>query len=212
MSAAAAAIEYALSDKCDGEGDAMDFLRYWNEGEFDVLRSHWEDIPDAVFIGADQFHPGSDKFEREQNNIGYRRVDVVSKKIGQHSRMVFLCKTDEEAVEMARIEFRKVVEHFVNNTDEKGQPEEWLEHRRKLKRCVESLYGPVVDGKVPSGLIGDCSVEVLWKQAEALLAHDHDRLSVNPQMLDGYTNWTKWGRDGWTSVQYQKPVKKGSKQ
>lgn len=49
--AAVAAIAYAI-DKCESE-DGMEFLGYWNEGEFDVLRRNWEDIPDAVFIGAD---------------------------------------------------------------------------------------------------------------------------------------------------------------
>lgn len=58
MNAAVAAIQYAL-DQCDGTGDSMDFLRYWNEGEFDILRRNWEDIPDAVFIGADPLHPGT---------------------------------------------------------------------------------------------------------------------------------------------------------
>lgn len=48
MSAATAAIQFALSDD-DGE----DFLRYWNEGEFDVIRRNWPDAPPEVFIGAD---------------------------------------------------------------------------------------------------------------------------------------------------------------
>jgi len=50
--AAVAAIAYAL-EVCDDSHDAQDFLRYWNEGEFDVLRRNWEDIPDEVFIGVD---------------------------------------------------------------------------------------------------------------------------------------------------------------
>lgn len=53
-----AVIQYLLSENVDGSDDAMDFLRYWNEGEFDILRRNWENIPDAVFIGADsQFVP-----------------------------------------------------------------------------------------------------------------------------------------------------------
>ena len=51
--AAVAAIEYALSNKCDGGDDAMEFLRYWNEGHFDIIQRNWEDVPEAVFIGAD---------------------------------------------------------------------------------------------------------------------------------------------------------------
>lgn len=52
MSAAVAAIQYALEDD-----DGIDFLRYWNQGEFDVLRRNWENIPEEVFIGADPLHP-----------------------------------------------------------------------------------------------------------------------------------------------------------
>lgn len=46
--AAVAAIEYALNDD-----EGLLFLRYWNQGDFDVLRREWKDVPDAVFVGAD---------------------------------------------------------------------------------------------------------------------------------------------------------------
>ena len=71
MNAAVAAIQYALGE-CDGTGDSMDFLRYWNEGEFDILRRNWENIPDAVFIGADPLHPGTKaKLEEEDDPYNY---------------------------------------------------------------------------------------------------------------------------------------------
>lgn len=47
-----AAIQFAL-----GDDDGWDFLRYWNEGEFDVLRRNWPEAPEAVYIGADPLHP-----------------------------------------------------------------------------------------------------------------------------------------------------------
>ncbi|EXG73082.1 hypothetical protein [Acinetobacter baumannii] len=50
---ALAVIQYILSDNVDGTDDAMEFLNYWNEGEFDILRRNWNNIPDEVFIGAD---------------------------------------------------------------------------------------------------------------------------------------------------------------
>ncbi len=49
--AAVAAIQFALDDE-----DGLDFLRYWNEGEFDVIRRNWTGVPEAVFIGADPLH------------------------------------------------------------------------------------------------------------------------------------------------------------
>jgi hypothetical protein len=50
MSAAVAAIQVALKDEC---GDGLQFLRYWHEGEFNILRRNWPDAPEAVYIGAD---------------------------------------------------------------------------------------------------------------------------------------------------------------
>jgi len=54
--AAAAAIQYAL-EKCDGNSDSVEFLRYWNEGQFDLIRRNWHDTPEVLFIGADPLHP-----------------------------------------------------------------------------------------------------------------------------------------------------------
>lgn len=57
-----AVIQYMLSENVEDSDDAMTFLRYWYEGEFDVLRRNWDNIPDAVFIGADtQFVPKGDE-------------------------------------------------------------------------------------------------------------------------------------------------------
>lgn len=46
--AAVAAIQYALEND-----EGLEFLRRWNQGDFDVLRREWPDVPDEVFIGAD---------------------------------------------------------------------------------------------------------------------------------------------------------------
>lgn len=45
---AVAAIQYAL-----GIDDGIHFLRLWNEGEFDQIRSEWFDCPEECFIGAE---------------------------------------------------------------------------------------------------------------------------------------------------------------
>lgn len=52
--AALAAIEFALQTD-----DGLTFLRLWNEGEFDTLRREWPEAPEAIYIGADAQHPGS---------------------------------------------------------------------------------------------------------------------------------------------------------
>lgn len=51
---AVAAIAYALelADQED-DGDAVYFLRMWNEGQFEEIRAGFKDVPDAVFIGAE---------------------------------------------------------------------------------------------------------------------------------------------------------------
>jgi len=47
----AAAIQFALSTE-----DSLQFLRLWNEGQFDVVRQEWPDAPAEIFAGADQYH------------------------------------------------------------------------------------------------------------------------------------------------------------
>lgn len=57
---ALAAIEYALdAEKHDYDAsNQVAFLNCWNEGEFDIIRDEWDDVPDEVFIGADSlFEP-----------------------------------------------------------------------------------------------------------------------------------------------------------
>lgn len=46
------AIRYAL-EECEDDHDAIQFLKYWNEGEFDILRRDWPNLADALFSGAD---------------------------------------------------------------------------------------------------------------------------------------------------------------
>ncbi|CAI8952293.1 hypothetical protein [Pseudomonas soli] len=48
--AAVAAIAYVLEHPCESP---MEFLRCWNEGNFETLRMEWPDAPADVFIGAD---------------------------------------------------------------------------------------------------------------------------------------------------------------
>lgn len=49
--AAVEAIQFALNDD-----EGLLFLRYWNQGDFDVIRREWPDAPEAVYIGADPLH------------------------------------------------------------------------------------------------------------------------------------------------------------
>lgn len=51
VDAAVAAIQFALDDE-----QGMLFLRYWNQGDFDVIRREWPDAPEEVFIGADPLY------------------------------------------------------------------------------------------------------------------------------------------------------------
>lgn len=51
--AAVAAIAYALEHPFESP---MEFLRCWNEGNFEALRTEWAEVPAEVFIGADPLH------------------------------------------------------------------------------------------------------------------------------------------------------------
>lgn len=45
------AIQFALETD-----DGLQFLRRWNQGDFDVTRREWPEAPESIYIGADQFH------------------------------------------------------------------------------------------------------------------------------------------------------------
>ncbi|NIF81596.1 hypothetical protein F3J20_30210 [Paraburkholderia sp. Cy-641] len=51
-SPAVSAIQYALS-----ADDGLEWLEFWNEGEFEKCRRGWPDAPEDCFIGADPLHP-----------------------------------------------------------------------------------------------------------------------------------------------------------
>lgn len=54
---AVAAIQYALTHPFE---DPIQFLRCWNEGDFQALREEWDGVPEEVFIGADTQHPDTE--------------------------------------------------------------------------------------------------------------------------------------------------------
>lgn len=49
--ASVAAIQFALQDD-----EGIEFLRCWNEGDFDAIRAEWPDAPEDVYIGADPLY------------------------------------------------------------------------------------------------------------------------------------------------------------
>lgn len=53
--AALAAMEFMLNPECECP---MEFLRCWNEGNFDAIRDEWPEAPEAVFVGAEVTSPG----------------------------------------------------------------------------------------------------------------------------------------------------------
>lgn len=93
---AAAAIAYALDGgNHDYDSETMlNFLENWNEGEFDVLRDNWDNIPDEVFIGADpQFKPSSIKSEYIPFVLDARTLKPV--KLSELEEYSF-CNEDED--------------------------------------------------------------------------------------------------------------------
>lgn len=49
-----AVISYILSNRNESP---LDFLRCWNEGNFEALRKEWSDAPEEIYIGPDTLHP-----------------------------------------------------------------------------------------------------------------------------------------------------------
>lgn len=62
--AAVAAIQFALE-----ADDGMEFLRAWMQGDFPEIRRDWPDVPEAVFVGADPLHPGT-QIQLTQHSVG----------------------------------------------------------------------------------------------------------------------------------------------
>jgi hypothetical protein len=73
---AVAAIQYAI-DKCEDDGDAMQFLGYWNNGDFDVIRRNWPDVPEAVFADADPLHKQYKKKEEDAGEVMAGLLDCI---------------------------------------------------------------------------------------------------------------------------------------
>lgn len=49
--AAVAAIQFALETDC-----GLDFLRSWNEGDFESIRGEWPEAPESIYVGADPLY------------------------------------------------------------------------------------------------------------------------------------------------------------
>lgn len=85
--AAVAAIQFALQTD-----ESMEFLRLWNEGEFDVIREEWSDVPNEVFIGADPLLNGNEGIPVEFYNEhkagkNHPEVETVNELIEQLERL-----------------------------------------------------------------------------------------------------------------------------
>jgi len=71
--AAVAAIQYALAT---GTEERIEFLRCWNEGNFEAIRKEWPDAPEEVFKGADPLHKdGEIDLAVVENNCKYEITD-----------------------------------------------------------------------------------------------------------------------------------------
>jgi hypothetical protein len=49
-----ALITYILENQCESP---FEFLRCWNDADFDSLRNEWPDAPEEIYFGADAQHP-----------------------------------------------------------------------------------------------------------------------------------------------------------
>lgn len=110
--AAVAAIQYALSVGCDDSRDAQDFLRYWDQGEFDVIRRNWADVPEAVFIGADPLHPAArtpaanaaDQAEEAMTAGDVELIRVPAHEADSYCRILTILGMEEEGDPVAEVQ------------------------------------------------------------------------------------------------------------
>ena len=60
-----AVISYMLANPCESP---MEFLRCWNEGNFDSLRNEWPDAPEEIYL-ADSQHPDFKGLETAEQDL-----------------------------------------------------------------------------------------------------------------------------------------------
>lgn len=77
-------INFILANPCESP---MEFLRCWNEGNFDSLRKEWPEAPDEIYIGPDQFHPKS---------IGYDTYHDAGSNSLTSVRLLYQCRESLE--------------------------------------------------------------------------------------------------------------------
>lgn len=64
-----AVFQFMLDNQCESP---LEFLRCWNEGNFDALRAEWPEAPEEIYLGPDQFHPKTIGFD------AYNEADTKS--------------------------------------------------------------------------------------------------------------------------------------
>lgn len=92
--AAVAAIQFAL--KTD---EGLEFLRYWNYGEFDVIRREWPDAPEEVYIGADPLYQHWDvhiKTAAEMFGVEPSQVTQAQRNAAKQRNYLTLYKNEEK--------------------------------------------------------------------------------------------------------------------
>lgn len=106
------AIKYVLANSCESP---MEFLRCWTYGDFDAIRQEWENVPDSVFIGADQFHPLTKEPERFtcKGKGGEYELIGESTGAGNSSGLTVLVYRDTETGCL----FHRVAEDFNNRME-----------------------------------------------------------------------------------------------
>jgi hypothetical protein len=115
MSAAVAAIQFALEDE-----DGIDFLSYWNQGDFDIIRRNWPEAPETVYIGADPLHPATAaEMAREQDGARLAKLlafcTEAKPQFGTRSElraMTMKFKTSVETSIGYRKELRKLIDEM----------------------------------------------------------------------------------------------------
>lgn len=84
MSSATAAIAFSLS--MDDADDAMEFLRLWNEGEFNLIRRSWPEAPEEIY-GADPLRA---------DNLASVELNDIQEKVFSSGRGVLLIPASTE--------------------------------------------------------------------------------------------------------------------
>lgn len=170
--AAVAAIEFALNTDC-----ALDFLRCWSEGEFDVIRKEWLECPQECFDGAEVTTETLANLAKEEMTLRIPNVDL--RLLKQQRKQLILITGDDSILSTMTAKQQGALQGILNMLDS------WSDRRLKhFGTSTGRLVGPqLAITQIDRGENPECDYKPTINKEK------HFR--PKPKRLDGKRSWKR---------------------